>query len=90
MLRTLIIILGTIVLLPRIDPNSWPGYHPWSPDYGIRAFGSTMSTASGNGSHKLKNLEDGADRVRKVMAVAAFCFAMEIRGSARHIFGNED
>ena len=45
---------------------------------------------SENGSYKLRNLEDGADWVEKVKGVRQFCFAMEIRGSAKRLSGNKD
>jgi len=50
-LRTLIIpMYCTTIQLPMIGLNSWPGYHPWSPSYGIETSKSAVSTASGNGS----------------------------------------
>jgi len=45
---------------------------------------------SENGSWKLRISGDGADWVGKVMVKALFYFAMEIRGSERHLSGNED
>jgi len=44
----------------------------------------------GNGLWRLKNSEDGADRVGKVGAMKQFYFAMETWGSARHFFGNKN
>jgi len=45
---------------------------------------------SGNGLSRRRDLEDGADWVGKVKAMREFCFAMETRGSARHLFGNKE
>ena len=44
----------------------------------------------GNGLSRARNSRDGADWTEKVKAIVRFCFAMEIRGSARHLSGNED
>ena len=81
---------GKTVLLPMIDLNLWPGYHPWMPAYDIATSKSAVSTMSGNGLWGQRNLEDGADLVGKVGAMREFCSAMETQGSARHLFGNKD
>ena len=49
-----------------------------------------MSAMSVNGSYKLRNSEDGAGRAGKVQIIRQFCFAIEIRGLARHVSGNKD
>ena len=59
------------------------------PGYDIATSKSVVSTMSGNGLWRLRNLEDGVDWVGKVGAMRQFCFAMETRGSARHLFGNK-
>jgi len=46
-------------------------------------------TMSGNGSYKLRNLGGGAAGVGKAKLIRQFCFAMEIRGSARHLSGSK-
>ena len=45
---------------------------------------------SGNGLSRARNSGDGADWVGNVKAIIEFCFAMEIRESARHLSGNKD
>ena len=45
---------------------------------------------SGNGFYKPRNLEAGTLVVGKVNPMMQSCFAMEIRGSERHILGNGD
>ena len=45
---------------------------------------------SENGSYKLRNLEHGAGGVGKVMVVAQFYFAVEVRGLVKRLLGNED
>jgi len=40
----------------------------------------------GHGSYKLRSSEDGMEKVR---VIKGFCFATEIRGSARHSLGNK-
>jgi len=44
----------------------------------------------GNGSCKLKNSEAGMTAVVKVRVIRKSCFAMEVRGSARLLSGNEN
>ena len=53
---------------------------------------NAVSTMSGNGSCKPRNSEDGAPEMGKVRAevIARFYFAMEIRGSVKHLSGNKD
>jgi len=58
--------------------------------YDIATFKSAVSTMSGNGLWRLRNLEDGADRVGKVGVMRQLCSAMETQESARHFFGNKD
>ena len=53
-------------------------------------FKNVVSTESGNGSYKLRSLENGVDWVGKVKAMRQFCFVMEVRGSARHLLGKGD
>ena len=60
------------------------------PNNGIRTFKSAMSIMSGNGWYKLRNSENGVDRVRRSRMITRFYFALEIRGSARHLSGNKD
>ena len=43
---------------------------------------------SGNGSYKLKNLEDGADLKAKIEVMRQFCFVTEVRGLAKHLSSN--
>src|SRR5437588_6602644 len=81
---------GTTILLPMIGLNSYPGYHPWSPGYGIGTFKSAGSTMWGNGSQKRRNSECGMTRAGKVKAIGQSCFVMEIPVSARHLSGNKD
>jgi len=45
---------------------------------------------SENGSCRLKNSEPGMNGVRKAKVVRLCCFAMEARGSAKHLSGNEN
>ena len=55
-------------------------------------FASAASKMLGNGSCKLQNSEDGlawAGKV-KVEVIRPFSFAMEIRGSGKHLSGNKD
>ena len=81
---------GIIALLPMIDLNSWPGYHPWNPRNGIETFKSAAWIMWGNGSYKLKNLKGGMTGVEKMRAVVRFCFTMGILGLGRHLSGDED
>ena len=53
-------------------------------------FKSVALTTSGNGSWELRNSEDGADWVGRGKMISRFCFAMEIRGSVKHLLGNND
>jgi len=55
------LILCQTIQSPMIDPNSYPGYHPWIPVYDIATFKSAGSTMSGNGSWGLRNSGNGAD-----------------------------
>ena len=43
-----------------------------------------------NGSCKLKSSKAGMAAVVKAKAIRESCFAMELRGLARHLSGNED
>jgi len=43
----------------------------------------------GDGFYRQRNLEAGLG-MREVNPTTQFCFAVEIRGSARLIFGNKD
>jgi len=45
---------------------------------------------SGNGLSRPRNLGDGADCLGNVKTIIEFSFAMDIRGSARHLSGNKD
>jgi len=60
------------------------------PAYDMATFKSAVSTMSGNGLWRLRNLGDGAGLVGKEGSVRECCFAMEIQESARHSFGNKD
>jgi len=42
---------------------------------------------SGNGSHRLRNSEDGADLVGKVKVIRQCCFVVVGQESARHLLG---
>ena len=45
---------------------------------------------SGNGSYKLRNLEDGADLKAKIEVMRQFCFVTEVRGLAKHLSSNRN
>ena len=49
-----------------------------------------MSIMLGNGSYKLRNSENGVDRVGRSRVITRFYFAPEIWGSERHLSGNKD
>ena len=72
------------------DLNSWPGYRHLSLVYGTRTFESAESKMWGNGFYKPRNLEAGALVVGEMNLMGQFCFAMETRGSVRHLFGKKD
>jgi len=44
----------------------------------------------GNGSHRLRNSEDGADLVGKVKVIRRCCFVVGVRELAKHLSGNKD
>jgi len=44
---------------------------------------------SENGSHRLRNSEDGVDLVGKVKAIRRCCFVVGVRESANHLSGNK-
>ena len=81
---------GTTALSAVICLHSLPGYHPWILAYDIAIFKNAVLTMLGDGSWGLRNLEGGADWAGKVRAMGQFCFAMEIRGLAKHLLGNEE
>ena len=56
-----------------------------SPNNCIRIFKSAMSIMSGNGSFKLRNLENGVDRVGRSRMITRFSFPLEIRAGKAFI-----
>jgi len=86
----LVLLCRTTILWVIICLHSSPGYHPWIPAYDIPTFKSAVSAILVNGSWRLRNSGNGADRVGKVKAIRRSCFFMEIPGSERPILGNED
>ena len=80
---------GTTILLSMIGLHSYPGYHLWSPGYGIRTSESAASAMWGDGSCKLRNSEVGMTVVVKVKVVRKSCFAMGLLGLARHLSGRK-
>ena len=45
---------------------------------------------SGNGSYKLRNLEDGTDSKGKLEVMKQYCFATEVRVLVKHLSGNKN
>ena len=49
-----------------------------------------MLIMSENGLYKLRNSENGVDRVRRSRMITRFDFAVEMRGPERHLSSNKD
>jgi len=78
---------GKTAIPPMIDLNSSTYCHTWSRACSTGTFKSAVSKRSGNGSYKVKNLEDGADWEQRVEAMIQFCFAMEVLVLEKHSSG---
>ena len=86
----LLIICGTTVPLPMTGLRSWPGYRPWSPSYATGISKIAVLIMWGNGFCKLRNSKTGLTGEVEVKVIRQYCFAMEVRGSAKHLLGNEN
>ena len=84
------IMCGTIIPLPMIGLLSWPGYRPLSQSYAIGISKIAVPIMWADGFYKLRNSETGLTGTVKVKVVRLSCFAMGVRGSAKHLLGSKD